>query len=106
MNKSINTFTVVDARTLDGNPYEVAEAAAVQASALLELSLEYVDIARRMGRNAHDERELHFHGAIEHVFEGNGVDRQFRVISENLQQAILKMQTLTRAVSADPRAKA
>ena len=106
MSTPINTFTVVDARTLDGDPYEVALAAVDQALALTELAVEYTDIAARMGRNAQDERDLYFTGAIgetEYVFTGEG--KNFEKAKEGLAEATKRLASLRKAVGFNPKAR-
>lgn len=52
------TFTVVDPRTFDGDPFEVAERAAKQAEAVARVLVGTVETAHIMARNAEMERNL------------------------------------------------
>jgi hypothetical protein len=50
------TFTVVDPRTMDGNPYEVAERAIKQMAGVASVLKAMVDATEKMARNAEMER--------------------------------------------------
>lgn len=51
-------FTIVDPRTFDGNPYEVAERAILQTTALLNLAVNSIDSTAMMALNSDLERQL------------------------------------------------
>lgn len=59
------TFTVIDPRDLDGDPYEVAERAVLQAAALARLLLISTQTAHLMARNAELERQLRADGSCD-----------------------------------------
>jgi adenosine deaminase len=105
MNEPIKTFTVVDARTLDGDCYEVAEAAVTQAVALADLAAEYTAIAQRMARNAHDERVLYLNGEIKPPFHLTAEHRNFAATIDKLSDAVVGLRTLAKSVAWNPRAK-
>lgn len=50
------TFTVVDPRTMDGNPYEVAERATKQMAGVASVLHQMIDATEKMARNAEMER--------------------------------------------------
>lgn len=52
------TFTVVDPRSFDGDPFEVAERAAKQAEAVARVLSGTIETANIMARNAQMERNL------------------------------------------------
>ena len=102
----IQTINIVDPRTLDGNPYEVAEQAAAQAEALTQLALRETGNALRMGRNAASERSLVITGAVpEAAYETTGEGRAFEAATELLTKAALRLASLTKAVAFDPKAR-
>lgn len=58
MPQTTRTFTIIDPRTFDGNPFEVAQRAAQQSAALSKLLGGTFDGVRLMIRNAELERQL------------------------------------------------
>jgi hypothetical protein len=58
MTQQPRNITIIDPRTLDGDPYEVAEKAALQAQALVRLATQATKDAEAMARTAEMERNL------------------------------------------------
>lgn len=51
-------LVVVDPRTFDGNCFQVAERAALQAQAIIDIAIQSIADAEVMARNAYMERNL------------------------------------------------
>lgn len=58
MSHEPKTFTITDPRLYDGDPFDVAQRACLQAAALARLLTQSLEGANVMARNAQMEREL------------------------------------------------
>lgn len=106
MTQNIRTIAIVDARSLDGSPYEVAEQAVAQALALTQLATEHTEIAQKMGRNAEDERNLVLTGEVGATeYEATPQGKGFAAAASGLEQAAQRLVSLRKAVAFNPKAR-
>lgn len=100
----MQTFTIVDPRTLDGDPYEVAEHAARQAQAVARLLSQTVESARIMARNAEMERELARGDDPAPVeWEDGPYGRRFEEVKSAAEAAAKALDMLARASGFNPK---
>ena len=103
----VQTFTLADPRSFDGDPYEVAERAVRQAEAVARVLVQTIDGARLMARNAQLERELAMTGECDAVaYDESAEGRRFDSIKEAIEECQRKLKPLAAAVRFDPRAAA
>lgn len=88
MPKADQHFTVADPRTFDGNAFEVAERAFLQAQAVARILSECIDLAAIMARNAQLERNLQETrddaraGEWEDSAQSRAINRHFQVAKD------------------------
>lgn len=105
MSDRIQTFHIADARTFDGDPFEVAERAVRQASAVTKILTQTIADARLMARNAQLERELLTTGECDAPgYEDSPEARTFDALSESVAEVERKLGLLARSVAFNPRA--
>jgi hypothetical protein len=103
MTQNHKSFTVVDPRSMDGNPYDVAERAALQAGALAHLLAQIIQESRLMIRNAELSRQMALEEEPDPTAWENGP--QSRKLSEAYRMVLEageKLNALARAASYDP----
>lgn len=100
------TFAIADPRTFDGDPYEVAERAALQAAALGRLLRLTTETARLMVRNADLERQLALDGDCDAAaFEEGAVARKIDAVIEAASEAEKQLTLVARAAAYNPKAR-
>lgn len=98
-------ITITDPRTFDGDPYEVAERACLQASALAGILAEALDPVRLMVRNAELERQLQTHErANAELWESGPQARTLATAQDDLLLLQKRLDTLGRAAGFNPKA--
>lgn len=101
---STKTFTIADPRTFDGDPFEVAERAALQAAGLARLLAQMVEGASLMARNAELERQLQASGECDpSEWEDHIQRKRMRAIQEAAEDAERTLNVLSRAAGYNPR---
>lgn len=99
-------FAVADARTFEGDPYEVAERAVKQVHGVLAIARTTLDGARVMVRNAELERQLALDGSCDAgAFEDGPHAKILDKIASDLHEAQRKLAMLSKAAAFNPKAK-
>lgn len=97
-------FTVVDPRTFDGNPFEVADRAVAQVIGLLEIIQGAIDDAELMARNAELERQCQRKEDLDAVgWPDSAEGKRWAGVRSVTEQTTSAVQILKRAASFDPR---
>lgn len=97
-------FTITDARTFDGNPYEVATRSIEQAAALAKLYKTELDVVFLMVRNAELERQLATTGECDaRGFPNSPQGRKLKILSDNAADALKILDVLAMAAGYDPK---
>lgn len=103
-NYPTKTFAVADPRTYDGNPYEVAERACLQAAGLAQILLETLDATYKMVRNAEMERAFANHEAPRGAeFDTTPLGRNLKKIEADVESVGKRLAMLSKAAGYDPR---
>jgi hypothetical protein len=103
--KVTRTIFVIDPRTLDGNPYEVAQNAVLQAAGTAEILIEAVRDARVMARNAAMERGLVLNDEPDAPgWEAGPEAKRYDAILDQLGGNVKTLKQLARAAAFDPKA--
>lgn len=100
MPKEPKSFVVTDPREFDGDPYDVANRATSQAEALLNLTIEAVDDAYVMARNAEMERQ-NGDGAVE--WPESAAGRRWQSVMDRLPEILLDLAVLRRVAAFNPK---
>lgn len=101
---SIQSFSIADPRTFDGDPFEVAERAVRQVEALARLTAQAVDGARLMARNAQLERELLASGECDAVaYDSSAEGLRFDRVKADLAEVERSLGILARAAGYNPK---
>jgi hypothetical protein len=96
-------FTVVDPRTMEGNPYDVAERAIHQANAVCAVLQHVLEGARLMARNAELSRQMALGQEPDvDAWEANPQAAMLDKILADTEQAKERLKVLARAVGYDP----
>ena len=104
LTQTTQTFTVVDPRTFDGDPYEVAARACQKAEALTKLSAKAAEWASIMARNAELSRQDDGEGRMNVVaWEDSVQGRKFAGAHRDLKKVERDFQTLTAAAGFNPK---
>lgn len=98
MPRQPRTFSVVDPRTMDGNPYDVAERAAKQAAGIAALLAQTIEEAELMIRNAELSRQLVFEQDPDPEAWANGPQ------AAKLKEAFASAEAIHRSLAALARA--
>lgn len=99
------TFAVVDPRTYDGDPFEVAERSARQAAGVTIVLRSLLPGVRLMVRNAELERQLLAGGSPDpHAWEEGPQGRLLRELSSDLEHIEHKLTVLSTAAGFNPKA--
>jgi len=105
LSDTVQTFTLVDPRSLDGDPFDVAERAVRQAEALTRLLAQSINGARLMARNAQLERELLQTGECDApAYDLSAEGRSFDALSDTVKEIERKLGVLARAAGFNPKA--
>lgn len=98
-------FVVVDPRTFDGNPYDVASRACLQAQSVARVLAECIDSTAIVARNAQLERNLHEtpKDARAGEWEDSPQSRQFNKLYAEAKKIEQQLDTLRKAASFDPK---
>lgn len=105
MPQTPQTFTVADPRSFDGDPYEVAERAFLQAAAVATILAACIDNAAIMARNAQLERNLQETKNDARASEWED-SAQSRAINRNLHEArglVRSLQAAAKAAGFNPK---
>jgi hypothetical protein len=98
------TFTVVDPRTFDGNPYEVAARAVQQAESVAHILAVCLETATIMGRNAEMSRQEHATGDPQAAaWEDSAYGRKFARAHADCKKIERELELLRQAVGYDPK---
>lgn len=98
------TFTITDPREYDGDPYEVAERAVRQASALAALLRQSLDSAYIVSRNAQLERELLVSDECDaHAYDESAEGRRFATLKAEAENIEARLKPLVRSVGYNPK---
>lgn len=104
MSKTQTTYVYTDPRYFDGDPFEVADKAAAQASAAVELSARAVADADVMARNAELERQLYAGDDPDAKgWPASAQGRRFRALAGALASHVRELSTLRKAAGYNPR---
>lgn len=99
-----STFVVADARTFDGDPYEVAERAIRQARAVQEIYLHCLTGAELMARNAEMERNLyHSDDPKAAEWEASPQGKRFQQLKDAAESHAKVLVLLEKAASFNPK---
>lgn len=99
-------FVVTDPRLADGNPYEVAERAVIQAAAVARILQQTTQTARIMARNAELDRQLLLEGNCDpQKFEDSVVAKKIDKVVEDAQDALKQLEIVAKAASFNPKAR-
>lgn len=93
------SFIVVDPRSMDGDPYQVAERAAQQAQALVSLAIQATQDAEVMARNAEQERDIDVN------WEEHPQNIQYENTLLELERAVVRLGRLAQAAGFNPKAR-
>ncbi len=106
MTQVTQQFAVADPRGFEGTPYEVAERAALQASAVARILRQTMDATRLMVRNADLERQLAFSGECDvQAFEDSVVARKIDKVTADVIEAERQLVLVSKAASYNPKAR-
>lgn len=98
------TFTITDPRTFDGDPFEVAERAALQSAAVAGILHECLEGAWIMVRNAELERQLLTDGDCDAPgFDDTPQGRRLVNLRTQAQDAQKALETLAKAAAYNPK---
>lgn len=98
-------FTVVDPRTADGDPYEVAVRGIAQLEGIAFIALEQVEAAKILALNAALERQLTTgKDADPSEFHESPEGTKWALVEEQLGSVVRTLSALKRAASFNPRA--
>jgi hypothetical protein len=106
MTQNDKTFTIVDPRTFDGDPYDVAARAVLQAEAVTRIAAGCVEQAATMARNAQLERNLYTtkgEDAKASEWEDSAQSRQFSKVHIAIKGAQRALIQLSKAAAYDPK---
>lgn len=100
----IKRFALVDPRSFDGDPFEVAQRAVLQGEGLARLLVSTLGDARIMARNAEMERELQADGECDATaFEDTALARQIDKQITQAEEAVKALRLIARAAGYNPR---
>lgn len=98
------TFVVTDPREFDGDPYEVAERATLQAEALLNLTIQAVEDAEVMARNADLEQQMDLGGQPDaSLWADSAAGKRWKAVSERLTGVVPDLGVLRRFAAFNPK---
>lgn len=101
-------LVVLDPRTFDGDPYQVAVRSIQQLIALLDVLGENLDTSALMVRNADLEKELALGnklGDAGKLWHDSPLGRQLLIISKQLEDSKRRLGSIEKAVGFDPKAR-
>lgn len=98
-------FTVVDPRTFEGDPFEVAERACLQAQAVARILSASIEPAHHMARNAQLSRNLQDtpNDARASEWEDSAQSRQFARLHAEAKKIERQLGQLAKAAAFDPK---
>lgn len=98
------TFTIADPRSFDGDPFDVAERAALQTAALFKLATESLEGTRLMVRNAELERQLLTGAECDAPgFDTSPQGKKLAALAELGNGAVRTLETLAKAAAYNPK---
>jgi len=98
-------FTIVDPRTMDGDPYDVASRGTAQLHGIVEALLRAIPTARAMARNAELTRQLDRDEEPDPVgWEQSVEGRRWKQVEADLEKVRKDLTVLTRASGYNPKA--
>lgn len=96
-------LAVIDPRTLDGDPFTVAQKAAEQAAALAKIAAEQIGLAHLMARNSHMERELQDGPIDPNGWENGPYEPKWSAAEADVRAVSQTLVVLGRAAGFDPK---
>lgn len=97
-------FTITDPREFDGDPFEVADRAVAQLSALAGLTRDAVDAARLMARNAELERQCQRDEALDAPgWPDSAEGRRWQRVEDALEAVSTDLGVLRRVAAFNPK---
>lgn len=97
-------FFIVDPRTFEGDPFEVAERAAEQAAGLVRLADQATEAAELMARNAEMERDLILSGDCDAAtWPTTPQGKHWTGVRESLGACAVRLKLLTKAAAFNPK---
>ena len=98
-----STFTITDARDIDGTPYEAARAAFDNVFAMLDGTLECLQVAYILALNAELQRQNDTGQAMNAAaFPDSALAKRLAAIKGDVSSAMSAVEVLSRAASHDP----
>lgn len=105
MTHQTQTFAIADPRDFDGDPYEVAERATLQAAGMARLLAKTLRGARLMARNAELERQLALTDECDAAaFEGGAEAKRYDALIANAEASEKALTVLSKAARFNPKA--
>ncbi len=106
MTQKTKTFTVADPLQFDGDPFDVAERACAQASAVARILADTLASAGTMARNAQLTRNLQDtpNDARAHEWEDSPQSKRFVALHKQAKEIEQALDQLSRAASFNPKA--
>lgn len=92
---------VTDPRTFDGTAYAVADRAVAQVTGLVKLTLDVMPETRKMVLNADLSRQMDL--GDEPDAKASVLNRQLKIIEQELASIRRKLETIHRAAGYDPK---
>lgn len=100
------TVVVTNPADYDGDPFEVASRAVKQALSLTRSTLQAVESARLMARNAELERQLIRDGSCDAVaWEDSAEGKRYARMIDRIEGDIMSLRVLERVAGFNPKAK-
>lgn len=100
----MQSFVVTDPRTFEGDPFEVAERAAIQAEAVARILSVCLEGAALMARNAQAERDILMSGDCDMAsYADTAEGRRFEAIRDRVAAVQRDLRILIRAVGFNPK---
>jgi hypothetical protein len=100
----VKQFAVADPRDFEGDPFEVAERALLQAAGLAELLRSTLDSTRLMFLNADLERQLMATSeCVVAEFENSLHARKFDAVAASVEEDLATLRQLAKAAAFNPK---
>lgn len=97
-------FTIVDPRSLDGDPFEVADRAVGQLVGLVNMAREAMDAAKLMARNAELERQCQRDEPLDaEGWPDTAEGRRWTKVDADLEATEKDLRVLRQAAAFNPR---
>lgn len=104
MPHSPKRIVVVDPREYDGDPFDAAGRGVQQLCALVQLTLDEMEPARILARNAELDRQIHRGEDPDGVgWDDTAEGRRWKVVSDRLETALKDLKVLYMTAGYNPR---